>query len=121
MRGCLRVGGGTQPFVSACLRCFVHRVEPMPGEERFATRIAAAVSVLAPVYVVYVTTQIWRPTYTTYGKPSGTHPSGAASDDESSRLYHFSQPQLLMVIRERVFSIITRPEIQISTVVVVSD
>lgn len=25
------VGSGTQPFVSACLRCFVYRVEPMPG------------------------------------------------------------------------------------------
>jgi hypothetical protein len=90
------VGSGTQPFVSACLRCFVYRVEPMPGGERFATRIAAAVSVLAPVYAVYVTTQLWRPTYTTYGKPGGTHPSGAATDDESSRLYHFSQPQLTL-------------------------
>ncbi|MBN1205899.1 MAG: hypothetical protein JXB05_13365 [Myxococcaceae bacterium] len=90
----LGVGGGTQPFVSACMRCFVYRAEPMPGGERFATRIAAAVSVLAPLYVVYVTTQLWRPTYTTYGKPRGIHPSGDATDDESSRLYHFSPPQL---------------------------
>ncbi len=88
------VGGGTQPFVSACLRCFVYRAEPMPGGERFATRIAAAASILAPVYVVYVTTQIWRPTYTTYGKPGGIHSSGEATDDDSSRLYHFSPPQL---------------------------
>jgi hypothetical protein len=62
-------GGGTQPFVPACTRCFVYREEPLPGEERFITRVAAAVSVLEPFDVVYVTTQIWRSTYPPSSRP----------------------------------------------------
>ncbi|HZI15215.1 MAG TPA: hypothetical protein VE153_32890 [Myxococcus sp.] len=55
------VGGGTQPFVSACLRCQLYRVEPQPDGNRRVTRWGAAVSVLAPLYLVYVTTQFWYP------------------------------------------------------------
>jgi hypothetical protein len=90
------IGGGTQPFVSACMRCFVYRAEPLPGEERFVTRVAAAVSVLAPYYIVYVTTQIWRSTYTPYANPSANLPSGDAKDAGTFRLYHSSQPQLAL-------------------------
>jgi len=46
------------------------------------------------VYVVYVTTQIWRPTYTSYGNSQGVRSSGDTPDDESSRLYHFSTTQI---------------------------
>jgi hypothetical protein len=88
------MGGGTQPFVSACMRCFVYRAEPLPGEERLVTRVAAAISVLAPFYVVYVTTQIWRSTYTPYAIPSASPPPGNAKGAETFRLYHSSQPQL---------------------------
>jgi hypothetical protein len=80
-------GGGTQPFVSACLRGFVYRTEPLPGEERLVTRVVAAVSVLAPLYLIYVTTQIWRSSYTVYGMSEGPR-------DASNRLYHFTAPQL---------------------------
>lgn len=56
------IGGGTQPFVSACLRSQLYRVEPMPDGNKQVTRWAVAVSVLAPLYLVYVTTQLWYPT-----------------------------------------------------------
>ncbi len=81
------IGGGTQPYVSACMRCFLYRAEPLPGGEQLATRIAAAVSVLAPVYIVYVTTQLWYPTYTAY-------PKRGEAGDEAFHLHHFSSPQL---------------------------
>jgi hypothetical protein len=79
------VGAGTQPFASACLRCFVYRKEPLPGGETSVTRMAAAVSILAPLYIVYVTTQVWRSTSTSYARPGG---------DELYRLQHSSRPQL---------------------------
>ena len=56
------LGGGTQPFVSACLRCQLYKVEPQPDGSRRVTRWAVAVSVLAPLYIVYLTTQTWFPT-----------------------------------------------------------
>ncbi|MCP3142248.1 hypothetical protein [Pyxidicoccus xibeiensis] len=56
------VGGGTQPFVSACLRSQIYKVEPQPDGNRLVTRWAVAVSVLTPLYIVYVTTQLWYPT-----------------------------------------------------------
>lgn len=56
------VGGGTQPFVSACLRCQLYKVEPQLDGTQRVTRWAVAVSVLAPLYLVYVTTQLWYPT-----------------------------------------------------------
>jgi hypothetical protein len=55
------IGGGTQPFVSACLRSQIYKVEPQPDGNKLVTRWAVAVSVLAPLYIVYVTTQIWYP------------------------------------------------------------
>ncbi|WP_143101260.1 hypothetical protein [Stigmatella aurantiaca] len=72
------VGAGTQPFASACLRCFVYRKEVQPRGEIFITRIAAAVSVLAPLYVVYGTAQ-------KYGEEGGS---------EEQRRYRPSRPAL---------------------------
>jgi hypothetical protein len=88
------VGVGTQPFGSACLRCFVYRKESLPGEETFVTRIAAAVSVLAPLYTIYVTTQVWHATSTSYARPSAAEGEGEAEESEAHRLYRSSRPQL---------------------------
>lgn len=55
------IGGGTQPFVSACLRCQIYKAQPAADGDQLVTRVAVAVSVLAPLYVVYVTTQHWYP------------------------------------------------------------
>ncbi|WP_147451357.1 hypothetical protein [Corallococcus llansteffanensis] len=88
------IGNGTQPYVSACMRCFLYRTEPLPGGERLATRIAAAVSVLVPFYVVYVTTQVWHPTYTEFPMAAARHPKSGDAGDESFHLQHFSSPQL---------------------------
>ncbi|MFP2909604.1 hypothetical protein ACLESD_32080 [Pyxidicoccus sp. 3LFB2] len=53
-------GDVTQPRMSACLRCCVYLKESQPEGGERVTRVAAAVSVLAPVYHVYVTTQtVW--------------------------------------------------------------
>ena len=69
-------------------------MEPLPGDEQLATRIAAAVSVLGPFYVVYVTTQVWHPTYTQYPMAAAPHPSSGGAGRESFHLQHFSSPQL---------------------------
>ncbi|MDC0711885.1 hypothetical protein POL68_25680 [Stigmatella sp. ncwal1] len=55
-----KAGDVTQPRVASCLRCCVYFEEPLPEGGRFLTRVAAAVSVLMPVYLVYATTQtLW--------------------------------------------------------------
>lgn len=88
------IGNGTQPYVSACMRWFLYRTEPLPGGERLATRIAAAVSVLVPFYIVYVTTQAWHPTHSEYPMAAPPHPKRGDAGDESFHLQHFSSPQL---------------------------
>jgi hypothetical protein len=49
------VGDCTQPWMSACRRCCVYLTRPLPNGAR---RVAAAVSVLAPLYVIYCTTTL---------------------------------------------------------------
>jgi hypothetical protein len=51
------VGNVTQPGLSACLRCCVYLERPLPEGGRVLTRLAGAVSVLAPLYLVYSTVQ----------------------------------------------------------------
>lgn len=51
------VGNVTQPCMSACLRCCVYLESPLPEGGRILTRLAGAVSVLAPLYLVYATVQ----------------------------------------------------------------
>src|SRR5207253_379233 len=81
------IGGGTQPFVSACLRCQIYKAEPQTDGAQLVTRVAAAVSVLAPLYVVYVTTQRWHP------QPEPERSSGSAANADF-RLRRSSRPQL---------------------------
>lgn len=50
----------TYPFADANLRCCVYPREPERKGEQVITRVAGAVSVLAPVYLVYVTTRTHR-------------------------------------------------------------
>jgi hypothetical protein len=76
------------------MRCFLYRTELIPGGDQLATRIAAAVSVLAPFYIVYVTTQVWHPTYTAYPMAAAHSPQKGKADDEAFHLHHFSSPQL---------------------------
>jgi hypothetical protein len=78
------VGVGTQPFASACLRCFVYRKKPLPSGETLITRIAGAVSVLAPLFIVYVTTQVY---------PSTTSPVGPGSQRPSRPRLAFEIPE----------------------------
>lgn len=51
------VGNVTQPRMSACLRCCVYLESPLPEGGRVLTRLAGAVSVLVPLYLVYATVQ----------------------------------------------------------------
>ena len=51
------VGNVTQPSLSACLRCCVYLESPLPDGGQVLTRLAGAVSVLAPLYLVYATVQ----------------------------------------------------------------
>lgn len=52
------IGDCTQPWMSACRRCCVYLKRPLPNGARHVTRVAAAVSVLAPLYVIYCTTEV---------------------------------------------------------------
>jgi hypothetical protein len=72
------IGVGTQRFASACLRCFVYRKEVQSQGESFVTRIAVAVSVLVPLYVVYVTIQKY----------------GAERESQEPRRYRSSRPEI---------------------------
>jgi hypothetical protein len=48
----------TQPRVAACRKCCVYIRHPLPHGTRQVTRVAVAASVLAPLYVIYRTTEI---------------------------------------------------------------
>ena len=48
----------TQPWGPACRRCCVYLRCPLPDGARLITRVAAAASILAPLYVTYSTTVI---------------------------------------------------------------
>jgi len=48
----------SQPWNSACRRCCVYVERPLPNGARHLTIVAAAVSVLAPLYFVFCTTDI---------------------------------------------------------------
>jgi hypothetical protein len=48
----------TQPWVTACRKCCVYVDRPLPNGALHVTRVAAATSVLAPLYVTYCTTSI---------------------------------------------------------------
>lgn len=51
----------TQPWHSACRRCCLYVRESFPAGGEVVIRIAAAASVLAPLYVTYVTTRTHKP------------------------------------------------------------
>ncbi|KFE72499.1 hypothetical protein DB31_0762 [Hyalangium minutum] len=53
-----RYGDCTQPWAASCRRCCVYIWRPLPEGARHLTIVAAAVSVLAPLYLVYCTTEV---------------------------------------------------------------
>jgi hypothetical protein len=53
-----RSGDCTQPRGASCRRYCVYLERPLPDSARHLTYVAAAVSVLAPVYLVYCTTGV---------------------------------------------------------------
>lgn len=57
----LDLGDVTAPYRSACRRCCIYLRNPLPDGGQLLTRVAGAVSVLAPLYLVYTTTQTLRP------------------------------------------------------------
>jgi hypothetical protein len=52
------IADSTQPWVTACRKCCVYVDRPLPNGARHVTRVAAAASVLAPLYVTYCTTTL---------------------------------------------------------------
>jgi len=48
----------TQPRMSACRRCCVYLERPLPHGARHLTYVAVITSVLAPLYLVYCTTEV---------------------------------------------------------------
>jgi hypothetical protein len=50
----------TQPWMAACVRCCVYLETSLPEGGRVVTRVVGAVSILAPLYLVYTTTETLR-------------------------------------------------------------
>jgi hypothetical protein len=48
----------TQPWVTPCRKCCMYVDRPLPSGALHVTRVAAAASVLAPLYVTYCTTSL---------------------------------------------------------------
>jgi hypothetical protein len=63
------VGDVTQPSMAACRRCAKSVKQSPPGQAQQVTRVVAAVSVLAPLYITYCTTE----TIGSHGRPAAQH------------------------------------------------
>ncbi|WP_224370286.1 hypothetical protein [Hyalangium versicolor] len=55
------VGDITQPYMAACRRCSKSLRHVLPNGTPHVTRVVAAVSVLAPLYVTYTVTETVEP------------------------------------------------------------
>ncbi|WPB77118.1 hypothetical protein KYC5002_50090 [Archangium violaceum] len=79
----------THPWADACSRCCVYLKRPLPDGGHVVTRVVGAVSILAPLYLVYVTTETVRPGDTAFLQPQlDFAPTGEAksSADTLARL-----------------------------------
>ncbi|WP_375769407.1 hypothetical protein NR798_00575 [Archangium gephyra] len=74
----LHVSDVTYPSADACSRCCVYLKQPLPDGGRVVTRVVGAVSILAPLYLVYVTTETMRPGDTVARPPPDFSPTGEA-------------------------------------------
>ncbi|HEX5752461.1 MAG TPA: hypothetical protein VFZ09_40020 [Archangium sp.] len=78
----------THPSADACSRCCVYLEQPLPDGGRAVTRVVGAVSILAPLYLVYVTTHSVGPDTTATLPQLDFTPGGEAksSADALARL-----------------------------------
>jgi len=74
----LHVSDVTYPSTDACSRCCVYLEQPLPDGGRAVTRVVGAVSILAPLYLVYATTETRRPGDRVARPPPGFSPTGEA-------------------------------------------
>ncbi len=74
----LDVSDVTHPSADACSRCCVYLEQPLPEGGRALTRVVGAVSILAPLYLVYVTPETRRPGDTADWPPPDFSPTGEA-------------------------------------------
>lgn len=81
----------TQPWMSACGRCCVYLREPLPDGGRVVTRVAGAVSLLAPLYLVYVTKETLRPGQTLPRQPPDYAPTGEVKPYAEKLARHIEQ------------------------------
>lgn len=84
----LHVSDVTHPSADACSRCCVYLKMPLPDGGRIVTRVVGAVSILAPLYLVYVTTETVRPDTTSLRPQLDSAPGGEvkSSADRMVRL-----------------------------------
>jgi hypothetical protein len=66
------------PSADACFRCYVYLEQPLPDGGRVVTRVVGAVSILAPLYLVYVTTHTVHPDKTAARPQLDFVPTGEA-------------------------------------------
>lgn len=81
----------TYPFADANLRCCVYPREPVRDGERLITRVAGAMSVLAPVYLVYVTTETVRADGTATSPLLTFEPTGEARTHADTLARHIER------------------------------
>lgn len=56
-----KMGSLTPAYHAACRFCCLYLEQSLPDGSQLVTRVAGAVSILAPLYLVYTTTQLLRP------------------------------------------------------------
>ncbi len=56
----INLGSLTPAYQAACRFCLLYLENPLPDGDQLVTRVAGAISILAPLYLVYTTTQLVR-------------------------------------------------------------
>ncbi|PTL79614.1 hypothetical protein [Vitiosangium sp. GDMCC 1.1324] len=83
----------TQPWMAACVRCCVYLETSLPDGCRVVTRVVGAVSILAPLYLVYVTTETLRAGETP-ARPQLTYESTGEARDCADTLAQYIEKML---------------------------
>lgn len=76
----------TYPSADACSRCCVYLKRSQPDGGQVITRVVGAVSILAPLYLVYVTTETVRPDNTSIRSQLDFNPTTGEAEPSADTL-----------------------------------
>jgi len=88
-----KMGSLTPAYHTACRFCCLYLEQSLPDGSQLVTRVAGAISVLAPLYLVYTTTQLLRSdaTSTQPQLSFGVEPSRGTRPYEDKMAHHIEQ------------------------------